>query len=187
MPDEVNCWTLTRVMTLSALIVAPSVPVRVIVLLEVNVLPLAIVNVALVAGAVTATLLMEVADATPSIGVTNVGVFANTAAPLPVSSVNADAKLADDGVARNVAIPAPNPVIPPTGNPVPLVNVTELGVPITRPLGNVVDHDATPPALVTATEFVGGLTNSGTDIVPLLIVIVELSGCTRPRCTEVAV
>src|SRR6185312_4898358 len=71
--------------------------------------------------------------------------------------------------------------------PVPLVNVTELGVPMTRPLGSVVDHDATPPALVTATEFVGGLTNNGTDIVPLLIVMVELSGCTKPRCSDVAV
>jgi hypothetical protein len=34
----------------------------------------------------------------PSAGVTNVGEFANTKAPVPVSSVTAEARLADDGV-----------------------------------------------------------------------------------------
>ena len=48
--------------------------------------PLAKVNVALVAGAVSVSLLMLVAVATPSVGVTKVGVLANTKAPLPVSS-----------------------------------------------------------------------------------------------------
>ena len=48
--------------------------------------PLANVNVALVAGAVSVSLLMLVAVATPSVGVTKVGVLANTKAPLPVSS-----------------------------------------------------------------------------------------------------
>jgi hypothetical protein len=53
--------------------VEPSVPVRVTVLFAVKVLPSAIVRVELVAGAVIATLLMLVALATPSVGVTSVG------------------------------------------------------------------------------------------------------------------
>jgi hypothetical protein len=59
-------------------IVVASVPANVTELLAVNVLPLAIVNVALVAGAVNATLLMLVAVATPSAGVTNVGLVSVT-------------------------------------------------------------------------------------------------------------
>ena len=38
-----------------------------------------------------------------------VGLLANTLAPVPVSSVRADARLALEGVARNVATPVPNP------------------------------------------------------------------------------
>lgn len=69
--------------------------------------PLAKVNVALVAGAVIATLLMLVAEATPSVGVVRVGLVAKTNAPEPVSSVTAAARLADDGVPKKVRIPAP--------------------------------------------------------------------------------
>ena len=47
-------------------------------MLAVKVLPSAIVSVALVAGAVIATLLILVADATPSVGVTSVGLVENT-------------------------------------------------------------------------------------------------------------
>ena len=97
-----------------------------------NVLPSAKVKVALEAGAVIATLLTLVAVATPNTGVTNVGVLANTKAPVPVSSVMALAKLALLGVPKNVATPVPNPLIPVlTGSPVALVNVTEVGVPNT--------------------------------------------------------
>jgi len=39
---------------------------------------------------------------------------------------------------RAVATPVPNPVNPANGNPVALVNVNDAGVPIARPLGNVV-------------------------------------------------
>jgi hypothetical protein len=96
----------------------------------VRVEPLANVNVALVAGAVNATLLILVAVATPKTGVTRVGVLANTKAPLPVSSVTADAKLADDGVAKNVATLAAKPDTPDEiGRPVQLVKVPEVGVP----------------------------------------------------------
>jgi hypothetical protein len=53
-------------------ITVASVPANAMELFAVSVLPSAIVSVAEVAGAVTATLLMLVADATPKFGVTNV-------------------------------------------------------------------------------------------------------------------
>ena len=66
----------------------------------------------------------------PRAGVTSVGLVANTAAPVPVSSVSAAARLALEGVARNVAMPVPNPLMPDaTGNPVALVSVADAGVP----------------------------------------------------------
>jgi hypothetical protein len=49
-------------------------------------------------------------EGVPRAGVTRVGLVANTSAPEPVSSVTADAKFADEGVARNVATPVPKPV-----------------------------------------------------------------------------
>ena len=62
----------------------------------------------------------------PNTGVTNVGLVANTKAPLPVSPVTAVAKLADEGVAKKAPTFAPNPLIPvATGNPVQLVNVPD--------------------------------------------------------------
>lgn len=83
----------------------------------------------------------------------NVGNVANTSEPEPVSSVTADAKLADEGVPKNVAIPVPKFVIPVPplatgkvpvtpvvkGSPVALVNVAEAGVPraITFPEASV--------------------------------------------------
>jgi hypothetical protein len=88
------------------------------------------VRVAAVVGAVKATLLILVAVATPNTGVTRVGVLANTLAPLPVSSVKANAKLADDGVAKKVATLAAKPDTPvEIGSPVQLVRVPEVGVP----------------------------------------------------------
>jgi hypothetical protein len=59
-------------------IVVESVPVKVKDLLTVNVLPSATANVLEVAGAVIAILLMLVAVATPSVGVTSVGEVLNT-------------------------------------------------------------------------------------------------------------
>jgi hypothetical protein len=56
--------------------------------------------------------------------------LANTLAPEPVSSVSADAKLADDGVAKKVATLAAKPETPvDIGKPVQLVKVPEPGVP----------------------------------------------------------
>jgi hypothetical protein len=74
--------------------------------------------------------LIDVAVATPSTGVTRVGLVANTFAPEPVSSVRAAARFALDGVARNVATPVPNPDTPvDTGNPVAFVSTAADGVP----------------------------------------------------------
>lgn len=61
-----------------------------------------------------------------------VGLAANTFAPVPVSSVKADARFAELGVAKKVATPVPKPLIPvDTGSPVAFVNVTLEGVPKT--------------------------------------------------------
>jgi len=46
----------------------------------------------------------------PNNGVVRVGEVANTKAPVPVSSVTAVIKLADDGVAKNAATPAANQI-----------------------------------------------------------------------------
>ena len=51
-------------------------------------------------------------EGVPNAGVTNVGLVANTKAPEPVSPVTAAAKLAELGVPKNVATPAPKPVSP---------------------------------------------------------------------------
>ena len=75
--------------------VEPSVPVKVKLLLAVRVLPSAMVRVDPVAGAVIATLFTLVAVATPMVGVVKVGLVANTARPVPVSSSNAPANPAE--------------------------------------------------------------------------------------------
>jgi hypothetical protein len=70
----------------------------------------------------------------PKIGVTKLGVLAKTKAPVPVSSVTAEIKFAELGVAKNVATPVPRPDTPvEMGKPVQLVNVPEEGVPRAPP------------------------------------------------------
>lgn len=65
-----------------------------------------------------------------SVGVVIVGEVANTANPVPVSSVKAVRKLADVGVAKKVAMPVPRPATPvKIGRPVQLVSTPEAGVP----------------------------------------------------------
>ena len=69
-------------------------------------------------------------EGVPRAGVTSVGDVANTNEPLPVSSVTVAAKLAEEGVAKNVATPEPRPETPvEIGRPVAFVNVAEAGVP----------------------------------------------------------
>lgn len=110
--------------------VVVSVPDKVRLWLTVNVLLSATAKVELVAGAVMAILLTLVAVATPNTGVTNVGVLANTNAPVPVSSVTAERKLALEGVPKNVATPVPSPLMPvDKGKPVQFVNAPDWGVP----------------------------------------------------------
>ena len=66
------------------------------------------------------------------VAVVSVGEVAKTASPVPVSSVNAAAKFALDGVARKVATFVPSPLTPvETGKPVHDVSVPLEGVPRT--------------------------------------------------------
>ena len=63
------------------------------------------------------------ADGVPKLGVTITGELENRILPVPVSSVTAAARLAEEGVAKKVATPVPSPLIPvETGKPVALVN-----------------------------------------------------------------
>jgi hypothetical protein len=78
---------------------------RLTVFVAVNVLPSAIVSVALDAGAVIVTLLIVVAVAAPREGVVKAGLVANTAAPDPVSSVNAPDNAAELKLPKDVALP----------------------------------------------------------------------------------
>ena len=126
-------------------IVVASVPAKVSELLAVKVLPSAIVSVALVAGAVRATLFTEVAVATPNTGVTNVGVFDNTTAVVPVEAVTPVPPLATGKVPVTFVVKFVNVVevvpVPPlaigsvpvtpvvSGKPVKFVAVPEVGVP----------------------------------------------------------
>jgi hypothetical protein len=82
----------------------------------------------------------------PSAGVTSVGLVPKTSRPDPVSLVTAAAKLADVGVPRKVAIPAPRalmPVPPWAGTKTPDVMFTALVVSVVAEGAN-----ATPPVLV---------------------------------------
>lgn len=63
-----------------------STPVNVSVLDTVRAFEFAIVSVAEVAGSVIITLFIDVADATPMLGVTKLGLFEKTRDPVPVSS-----------------------------------------------------------------------------------------------------
>ena len=64
----------------------PSVPAKIKELFAVRVFVSAMVNVALLVGAVIANLFTLVADAAPIFGVVKIGLVAKTASPLPVSS-----------------------------------------------------------------------------------------------------
>ena len=76
-------------------------------------------------GQVNTPVLKSALAGVPNAGVTNVGLVANTNAPEPVSSLTIAAKLAEVGVAKNVATPVPNPVTLPIAG-VMVVLVTEV-------------------------------------------------------------
>jgi hypothetical protein len=81
-------------------------------LLAVSVFPSAIVKVDPVAGAVNVTLLIVVADATPSTGVVSVGLEANTNAPEPVSSDITPANSADVVAAKADSLSCKSAIVP---------------------------------------------------------------------------
>jgi hypothetical protein len=124
-------------------VVAPTVP-----LILMDAVPLALVS--------------TMAEGVPRAGVTSVGLVANTRDPLPVSSVTAAAKLAEDGVARNVAMPVPRPDTPVLmGRPVQLVNVPLEGVPrtgvVSVGLVRVLFVRVSEPAKVASVPVVGSV------------------------------
>ena len=82
----------------------------------------------------------------PSTGVTSVGVFAKTSAPVPVSSLTAAAKLADDGVPSHVAMPEPNDVMP-----VPPLATAKVPETVTAPVVVVLGVNPVVPKLIDAT------------------------------------
>lgn len=100
----------------------------------------------------------------PNIGATSVGLVAKTREPIPVSSVTVAARLALEGVARNVAMLAARPLTPvEIGKPVQLVRVPALGVPIFGVVktGEVVPaNDPVPdcPESVVLTAFIVAIT-----------------------------
>jgi hypothetical protein len=109
------------------------------VIVTIAVVPL--INVMDFVGAIVAALAIvgaavEVANTFTNVGEVNTGVAiegetANTADPVPVSSVKAVRKLADVGEPKKVAMPAARPATPvEIGRPVQLVNTPEAGVPI---------------------------------------------------------
>jgi hypothetical protein len=80
------------------------------------------------------------AEGVPNAGVTKVGLFANTAAPEPVSSVSAAAKFALDGVAKNVATPVPKPETPvDIGSPVDADKLAATAVAVIVPAAKLPD------------------------------------------------
>ena len=89
-----------------------SVPVNVNVLLAVRVLPSAIVNVDPVAGAVIVTLFIDVADATPKVGVVSEGELLNTRRPVPVSSEITPANSAEVVAPNTLSLLAVRAIVP---------------------------------------------------------------------------
>ena len=165
--------TLVRTPTVPAIagnvIVVESVPASVRVFEAVNVLLAPMLSVPVPDAHVLP--FHDVPVATPRTGVTSVGDVAKTSEPEPVSSVIADARFAEDGVARRVATPVPKPEMPvDTGNPVAFVSVAEVGVPsngVTR-VGDVLStmfpvpvtafDSVTPPYVSAALSVVAPVT-----------------------------
>jgi hypothetical protein len=111
-------------------------------------------------------------EGVPRAGVTSVGLLANTSAPVPVSSVTAAARLAEEGVPRNVATPAPSEVIP-----VPPFDGANVPPNVTAPVVAVFGvnpvvpalKDATVPAVVASVPVVGNVTF----VVPVVVRVRE--------------
>ena len=121
----------------------------------------------------------------PSAGVTKVGLVANTRAPVPVSSVTADRRLAELGVAKKVATPVPKPLTPVLiGKPVALVRVPDDGVPKAPPL--TTGEPAVPT--LTAKAVATPVPRPDTPVLmgrPVALVKVALEGVPRAGVTNV--
>ena len=112
------------------------------------------------------------------VGAEIVGLVPNTAAPEPVSSVKAAARLALDGVPRNVAIPLPSEVIPVpplatgrvpvtpvvSGKPVTFVITPDAGV----PRAGVVSVGLVKVLLVRVCAFAVPTTSPSPDAIPCI-------------------
>ena len=82
------------------------------------------------AAGIPVALVKTIALGVPKLGVISVGEVAKTKLPVPVSSVTAVIKFAEEGVAKKAATPVPIPLIPVViGNPVAFVSVIDAGVP----------------------------------------------------------
>jgi hypothetical protein len=91
------------------------------------------------------------ADGVPRLGVVSDGLVANTSGPEPVSSMTATARLADVGVARNVATLVPRPLTPvDIGRSVAFVRVAKDGVPMLGVVSTGEVLSTTPPEPVDA-------------------------------------
>ena len=118
--------------------------------------------------------------AAPRTGVTKVGVVANTAEPVPVSSVNAVRKLALLGVAKNVATLVPKPLTPVAiGSPVQLVKVPLAGVPSTgRTKVESVNNSAlvtclvVPDCTIGKTSVVAAAVATGREVIAMVAMLV---------------
>jgi hypothetical protein len=118
--------------------------------------------------------------AAPITGVTNVGVFANTAEPVPVSSVKAVRKFVLLGEAKNVATPVAKPLMPvATGKPVQLVRVPLAGVPSTGVTNvELVNNNAlvtcfvVPPWTIGKTSVVAAAVAAGKAVIAMVAMLV---------------
>src|SRR5439155_14297785 len=81
---------------------------------------------------------------------TKVGEVANTAAPDPVSSVNAAARFALEGVASHVATLVPKPVTLASGRPVQFVSTPDVGVPSSGAMSVGVSANTSAPEPVSS-------------------------------------
>jgi len=118
--------------------------------------------------------------AAPMTGVANVGDVANTAAPVPVSSVKAARKLALLGVVKNVDIPEPKPLTPvATGKPVQLVKVPLAGVPSTGATSvELVNNSAlvtclvVPDCTIGKTSVTAAAVAAGRDVIAMVAMLI---------------
>jgi hypothetical protein len=123
-----------------------------------------------------------------NVGVTSVGLVANTSVPVPVSSVIAASRLALLGVPNHVATPVPNDVIPVpplatgrvpvtpvvSGKPVQDVSVPEVGVPrigVTS-VGLVLITTEPEPVIALLTRFLLASVNTACDAVRFGMLII---------------